>query len=149
MIYLVDFILPRNYFSNNLRALSADMAVLRELMAIRLPKLSKHLDELQKEAIIEQSQLPGNSNYEPPLVNVFTMQWFLTLFATCLPRETVLRIWDAVLLEGSEVLLRVALAIWAKLAEYVFAINNEAITTLSCSNLGFQDLAHFNRSKPV
>ncbi len=118
MIYLVDFILPRNYFANNLRALSADMAVLRELMSIKLPRLAKHLDDLQHESIREQSQSPGNnSSYEPPLVNVFTMQWFLTLFATCLPRETVLRIWDAVLLEGSEVLLRVALAIWAKLAE--------------------------------
>ena len=117
MIYLVDFILPRNYFANNLRALSADMAVLRELMSIKLPQLAKHLDNLQRESIAVQSQFPGNSSYEPPLVNVFTMQWFLTLFATCLPRETVLRIWDAVLLEGSEVLLRVALAIWAILAE--------------------------------
>lgn len=56
-------------------------------------------------------------SYEPPLTNVFTMQWFLTMFATCLPHHTVLKIWDSVFFEGSEVLLRVALAIWAKLAE--------------------------------
>eukprot|EP00794_Sanderia_malayensis_P005946 gene5946-6636_t len=118
MIYLVDYILPRNYFANNLRALSADMAVLRELMSLKLPHLARHLDDLQKASIDTQRQ-SGSNSYEPPLVNVFTMQWFLTLFATCLPRETVLRVWDAVLLEGSEVLLRVALAIWAKLADYL------------------------------
>lgn len=59
--------------------------------------------------------LPGG--YEPPLTNVFTMQWFLTLFATCLPNHTVLKIWDSVFFEGSEIILRVSLAIWAKLGE--------------------------------
>ncbi|MGH0118827.1 UNVERIFIED_CONTAM: hypothetical protein FKN15_056214 [Acipenser sinensis] len=62
-------------------------------------------------------QLKGS--YEPPLTNVFTMQWFLTMFATCLPNHTVLQIWDSVFFEGSEVLLRVALAIWAKLGERI------------------------------
>ena len=59
----------------------------------------------------------GGTSYEPPLTNVFTMQWFLTLFSTCLPRETVLRVWDLILLEGNEVLLRTALAIWTQLEE--------------------------------
>lgn len=58
-----------------------------------------------------------SGGYEPPLTNVFTMQWFLTLFATCLPNHTVLKIWDSVFFEGSEVILRVSLAIWAKLGE--------------------------------
>ncbi|XP_006886159.1 PREDICTED: TBC1 domain family member 30-like [Elephantulus edwardii] len=59
------------------------------------------------------------SGYEPPLTNVFTMQWFLTLFATCLPNHTVLKIWDSVFFEGSEIILRVSLAIWAKLGEQI------------------------------
>ena len=54
---------------------------------------------------------------EPPLTNVFTMQWFLTLFATCLPKASVLRVWDLIFVEGNEVLLRTALAIWQSLAE--------------------------------
>lgn len=58
-------------------------------------------------------------SYEPPLTNVFTMQWFLTMFATCLPAPTVLKIWDSVFFEGSEVLFRVALAIWERLGEWV------------------------------
>lgn len=116
MIYLVDHILPVNYFSNNLRALSVDMAVLRDLMRVKLPRLSKHLDDLQAQAHA-QTQNGSGTVYEPPLINVFTMQWFLTLFATCLPEETVLRVWDCILLEGSEVLLRVALAMWAKIGK--------------------------------
>ena len=111
MVYLIDFVLPANYFSNNLRSLSIDMAVLRELMTIKLPDLSDHLHYLQRQATA-QDNLASNS-FEPPLTNVFTMQWFLTMFATCLTEQLVLRVWDCILLEGSEVLLRVALAIWA------------------------------------
>lgn len=59
----------------------------------------------------------SGANYEPPLTNAFTMQWFLTVFATCLPKTLALRVWDSVILEGSEVLLRTALAIWSKLQE--------------------------------
>ena len=111
MVYLIDFVLPANYFSNNLRSLSVDMAVLRELMRIKLPDLSEHLQNLQRQATAHDNA--GSNSYEPPLTNVFTMQWFLTLFATYLPEQLVLRVWDCILLEGSEVLLRVALAIWA------------------------------------
>ena len=116
MVYVIDHVLPTNYFANNLRALSVDMAVLRDLMRAKLVRLSKHLDSLQAQAL---SQNSSNAMYEPPLINVFTMQWFLTLFSTCLPEETVLRVWDSILLEGSEVLLRAAVAIWGKLGEYV------------------------------
>jgi len=59
----------------------------------------------------------AGASYEPPLTNVFTMQWFLTLFATCLPKTTALRVWDAILLEGSEILLRTSVAIWSLLEE--------------------------------
>ncbi|XP_077982252.1 TBC1 domain family member 30-like [Glandiceps talaboti] len=114
MIYLIDHVLPDSYFANNLRALSVDMAVFRQLLHIKLPDLSRHLANLQKAANDD-----ANGHYEPPLTNVFTMQWFLTLFATCLPKQTVLRVWDSVFLEGSEVLLRTALAIWAKLGNRI------------------------------
>ncbi|KAL7882748.1 hypothetical protein SRHO_G00004060 [Serrasalmus rhombeus] len=114
MIYLIDKVLPDSYFANNLRALSVDMAVFRDLLRLKLPELSQHLHHLQKVA-----NRTGGGSYEPPLTNVFTMQWFLTMFATCLPHHTVLKIWDSVFFEGSEVLLRVALAIWAKLGERI------------------------------
>ncbi|XP_066447678.1 TBC1 domain family member 30 isoform X4 [Eleutherodactylus coqui] len=119
MIYLIDKVLPDSYFVNNLRALSVDMAVFRDLVRLKLPDLSRHLDVLQRTANRE-----SGGGYEPPLTNVFTMQWFLTLFATCLPNHTVLKIWDSVFFEGSEIILRVALAIWAKLGEQIECCQN-------------------------
>ncbi|XP_045567857.1 TBC1 domain family member 30 isoform X2 [Salmo salar] len=114
MIYLIDKVLPESYFANNLRSLSVDMAVFRDLLRMKLPHLSQHLHLLQKTADRE-----AGGSYEPPLTNVFTMQWFLTMFATCLPPNTVLKIWDSVFFDGSEVLLRVALAIWSHLEEHI------------------------------
>lgn len=50
MIFLIDHVLPDNYFTNNLRALSVDMAVFRELLHFKMPVLADHLDKLQKAA---------------------------------------------------------------------------------------------------
>lgn len=47
MIYLIEGVLPESYFANNLRGLSVDMAVFRDLLRIHLPTLSHHLDALQ------------------------------------------------------------------------------------------------------
>jgi hypothetical protein len=90
--------------------LQVDMAVFRELLGKKLPKLARHLQKLQ---------YPQNepTSIEPPLINVFTMQWFLTLFCNCLPMKSVLRIWDLIMIEGSDVLLRAALSIWKLLEE--------------------------------
>ena len=44
---MIEGILPECYFNNNMRGLSIDMAVFRELLKVRLPRLSKHLDNLQ------------------------------------------------------------------------------------------------------
>ncbi|XP_022702208.1 uncharacterized protein LOC111267900 isoform X1 [Varroa jacobsoni] len=123
MLYLIEGVLPDGYFANDLRGLSVDMAVFRDLLRLRLAALAKHLDKLQLEA---NDGTAGNntSSYEPPLTNVFTMQWFLTLFSTCLPPTSVLRVWDLTLLEGNEVLLRTALAIWDGLADRIMAVDS-------------------------
>ena len=52
------------------------------------------------------------NGHEPPLCNPYHMQWFLTLFGNTLPRESILRIWDGLMLDGNEILIRTALAIW-------------------------------------
>lgn len=129
MIYLIDKVLPESYFANNLRALSVDMAVFRDLLRLKLPRLSQHLHHLQRAANRE-----AGGSYEPPLTNVFTMQWFLTMFATCLPAPTVLKIWDSVFFEGSEVLFRVALAIWERLGERIEYCQtaDEFYSTMGC-----------------
>ncbi|XP_043481118.1 uncharacterized protein LOC122510496 isoform X3 [Leptopilina heterotoma] len=120
MIYLIEGVLPEGYFADNLRGLSVDMAVFRDLLRIRLPRLSKHLEALQTDA---KDKATGSS-YEPPLTNVFTMQWFLTLFCHCLPQEAVFRVWDLIFLEGDEVLLRTALSIWEGLSDRIMTVKS-------------------------
>jgi len=122
MIYLIEGVLPEGYYANNLGGLSVDMAVLRDLLRQRLPVLWRHLDTLQWH---EADKINGGTarSYEPPLTNVFTMQWFLTLFATCLPKASVLRVWDLIFVEGNEVLLRTALAIWQSLADRILTVS--------------------------
>ena len=109
MLYLIEGVLPFGYFSGSLSGLQVDMAVFRELLVRTLPTLAQHLQRLQGK---EQERC-----CEPPLTNVFTMQWFLTMFCTCLPITSVLRIWDLVLIEGSDILLRTALVIWSLLEQ--------------------------------
>ncbi|KAM8883843.1 LOW QUALITY PROTEIN: TBC1 domain family member 30 [Synchiropus picturatus] len=143
MIYLIDKVLPESYFANNLRALSVDMAVFRDLLRLKLPRLSQHLHHLQKAANKE-----AGGSYEPPLTNVFTMQWFLTMFATCLPAPTVLKIWDSVFFEGSEVLFRVALAIWERLGERIEYCEtaDEFYSTMGCLT---QEMLEHNLMDPA
>ncbi|XP_067863952.1 TBC1 domain family member 30-like [Heptranchias perlo] len=114
LVYLLDRVLPDNYFANSLSALTVDVAVFHDLLRIKLPELSQHLDSLCRAA-----KKANDGRCVLPLTSVVTMQWFLTLFTSCLPKETILRVWDAVFFEGSEVLLRVALAIWAQLGEWI------------------------------
>ncbi|RVE47094.1 hypothetical protein evm_008278 [Chilo suppressalis] len=113
MIYLVEAVLPEGYFADDLRGLSADMAAFRDLLRLRLPRLAHHMDHLQR--------ISDGGGVEPPLPDVFTMQWFLTLYATWLPRESLLRVWDLVLLDGNEVLLLTALAIWDLLQDRILS----------------------------
>lgn len=47
MIFLIEGILPTGYFSGSLGGLQADMAVFREILGARLPRLAKHLQKLQ------------------------------------------------------------------------------------------------------
>ncbi|KAJ2947024.1 hypothetical protein O0L34_g16368 [Tuta absoluta] len=113
MIYLVEAVLPEGYFADDLRGLSADMAAFRDLLRLRIPRLANHMDHLQR--------ISDGGGVEPPLPDVFTMQWFLTLYATWIPRESLLRIWDLILLDGNEILLLTALAIWDMLQDRILS----------------------------
>ncbi|XP_068630599.1 uncharacterized protein [Battus philenor] len=127
MIYLVEAVLPEGYFADDLRGLSADMAAFRDLLQLRLPRLAYHMDHLQR--------ISDGGGIEPPLPDVFTMQWFLTLYATWLPRESLLRIWDLIFLDGNEVLLLTALAIWDMLKDRILSARS-ADEFYSCMGSG-------------
>ncbi|CAI7994066.1 TBC1 domain family member 30 [Geodia barretti] len=147
LVYVVDHTLPENYFSHTLYALSGDMAVFRHLLKFYLPELALHMETLQKEAsgTIRKSYSSENPPdrqsvhaYEPPLADVFSMQWFLTIFASVLPRKACRRVWDAIFLEGSEYVLYTAVAILAVMERDLLLTSTAADFYMAMSKLSEQ-----------
>ncbi|KAK7043890.1 hypothetical protein VNI00_008056 [Paramarasmius palmivorus] len=90
---IVERILPEDFFSPSLLPSRACPMVLLDYVREHLPKLYAHLIELGVD-------LPA-----------ICFSWFLSLFTDCLPVETLFRIWDVFLVDGLDVLFRVALGI--------------------------------------
>lgn len=103
LIYLIEELLPSKYYSEHMTGVTVDLAVLKELLRYKMPKLAQHFDSL-------------GSDDEPPLINVFTIQWLVTLFANSLPKYQVLRLWDLIFLYGNEIIIRAILALWHHLS---------------------------------
>lgn len=93
LVGIIHTILPPAYYASDMLVPQADQQVLMQLVHVSMPKLSTHMEQL---------------GVELPAV---TFSWFLSLFTACLPIETVFRVWDMLLLEGSVILFRVAYAI--------------------------------------
>ncbi|ROT73114.1 TBC1 domain family member 2B [Penaeus vannamei] len=98
LIYIVDFLMPPDYYNRNLLGSLVDQRVLKDLVAEKLPRLNAHM---------EQHGLD---------ISLFTFNWFLCVYIDTIPPITYLTIWDSFLYEGSKVLFRYALAIF-KLCE--------------------------------
>ncbi|OBZ72144.1 TBC domain-containing protein C4G8.04 [Grifola frondosa] len=90
---LVERILPEDFFSPSLLSSRACPLVLLDYVQEIMPKLCAHLTELGVD-------LPA-----------ICFSWFLSLFTDCLPVETLFRVWDVFLLDGVDVLFRIALSI--------------------------------------
>ncbi|KAJ3811288.1 GTPase activating rab protein [Lentinula aff. lateritia] len=90
---LVERILPEEFFSPSLLPSRACPLVLLDYVQEYTPKLFAHLNNLGVD-------LPA-----------ICFSWFLSLFTDCLPIETLFRVWDVFLVDGLDVLFRVALAI--------------------------------------
>ncbi|GLT47859.1 hypothetical protein SLA2020_215190 [Shorea laevis] len=82
------------YYTEEMIESQVDQLVFEELMHERFPKLVHHLDYLG----VQVAWISG--------------PWFLSIFINMLPWESVLRVWDVLLFEGSRVMLfRTALAL--------------------------------------
>ncbi|XP_051822522.1 carabin isoform X2 [Antechinus flavipes] len=90
LVQICEFYLP-GYYGPHMEAIRLDAEVFSALLSKLCPRIHKHL----------QQQGVGPLLYLP--------EWFLCLFARCLPFATVLRIWDAFFSEGVKVLFRVGL----------------------------------------
>ncbi|TFK21482.1 TBC-domain-containing protein [Coprinopsis marcescibilis] len=90
---IVERILPEDFFSPSLLPSRACPFVLLDYVQQYLPKLHAHLTELGID------------------LGAICFSWFLSLFTDCLPVETLFRVWDVFLVDGLDVLFRIALAI--------------------------------------
>ncbi|KAH8855938.1 TBC1 domain family member 2B [Schistosoma japonicum] len=93
LIAILEHFLPEKYFHSGLIDAQVDQLVLKEIVNEKLPLLSNHLKRLGID------------------ISAVTLNWFLAIFYDSVPFETLLRIWDVFLLEGSETLFRFAVAI--------------------------------------
>ncbi|GLB44764.1 putative TBC-domain-containing protein [Lyophyllum shimeji] len=90
---IVERILPEGFFSPTLLPSRACPLVLFDYVQEFVPKLHAHLTELGVD------------------LAAICFSWFLSLFTDCLPVETLFRVWDVFLVDGLDVLFRVALGI--------------------------------------
>lgn len=90
---IVERILPEDFFSPSLLPSRACPLVLLDYVQEFIPKLHTHLTELGVD------------------LAAICFSWFLSLFTDCLPAETLFRVWDVFLVDGLDVLFRIAFGI--------------------------------------
>ncbi|KIK91821.1 hypothetical protein PAXRUDRAFT_830499 [Paxillus rubicundulus Ve08.2h10] len=90
---IVERILPEDFFSPSLLPSRACPLVLLDYVQEFLPKLHTHITNLGVD------------------LAAICFSWFLSLFTDCLPIETLFRVWDVFLVDGLDVLFRIALGI--------------------------------------
>ncbi|KAI0353672.1 TBC-domain-containing protein [Trametes cingulata] len=90
---IIERILPEDFFSPSLLSSRACPLVLLDYVQDLMPKLSAHLTELGID------------------LGAICFSWFLSLFTDCLPVETLFRVWDVFMVDGVDVLFRIAFAI--------------------------------------
>merc|ERR1719192_726744 len=124
LVYIVDVVMPLNYYTKQLIGAQVDQAVFKELVTEKLPNLAEHLEV---------------HGVDPAL---FSLNWFLCLFVDTLPVGTYLHIWDAFLFEGSKVLFRYALAILKSIEEKLLRQNDymSLFSTFKCEVESLSDV---------
>ncbi|KAF9223253.1 TBC-domain-containing protein [Gyrodon lividus] len=90
---IIERILPEDFFSPSLLPSRACPLVLLDYVQECLPKLHTHLTNLGVD------------------LAAICFSWFLSLFTDCLPIESLFRVWDVFLVDGLDVLFRIALGI--------------------------------------
>ncbi|CBY22062.1 unnamed protein product [Oikopleura dioica] len=116
-IFMLHAVLPPEYHSHNLEGIQTDLKVLSDLMKTFTPKVNSHLINLRESSIRE-------NGHEPPLASPYMMQWLLTAFGTFFPKKIVYRLWDGLLIDGNEILIRGILATWKCKEEDLLAIDS-------------------------
>lgn len=93
----------------------------------QLPLFKRYLracDMLVKETVPDLRVHFKQENVQPA---VYLHQWFLTLFINCFPLSMVIIIWDVIICEGLEVVLRIAVSILQVLKDSLMGMQFEEI----------------------
>lgn len=88
-VSIIKNMLPDDWFTSSLQGSMIEQAVIGDLVTTMLPDIAAYLEDLGVE------------------LSAITFGWILSIFANCLPIETLLRIWDCFMVEGRDVSLRV------------------------------------------
>lgn len=105
LVCIIEYLMPPDYYSQNLLGAHVDQHVFRDLLSEKLPKVYEVLEKYG--------------------IEISLFSWFLTCFVDNIPVDVYLRIWDVFLFEGNKVLFRFALAF--------FKLHEEAILSASDS----------------
>lgn len=114
---IIERILPDDFFSPSLLPSRACPLVLLEYVQETMPRLYTHLTALGVD-------LPA-----------ICFSWFLSLFTDCLPIETLFRVWDVFLVDGLDVLFRVALGILRSNEQELLECESNSAVYVSLENL--------------
>ncbi|CAL8083326.1 unnamed protein product [Calicophoron daubneyi] len=110
---ILEKYLPTKYFNCGLINAQVDQLVLKDLLSSKLPRLAEHIQRMDID------------------ISAITLNWFLALFYDSVPFETLLRIWDIFLVEGSKCLFRFALAL-LKRNEDMLMLQTDTISFWKC-----------------
>jgi len=103
---ILENILPKDYYSQNMIGAQVDCLVFKKLLKRKLNKVYKHLLSFEID------------------VNVVSLPWFVCLYSTSLPIESIMRVWDSIFKEGDKILFRVALAIFKLHTDRILELND-------------------------
>jgi hypothetical protein len=87
-------------------AVQVEMKALDELMSHKLPRLYQHFQQVECD------------------ISIIATDWYLCLFTTSMPSETVARVWDSLFNEGPKIIFRVALALLKMHEDVILTANN-------------------------
>lgn len=97
---------------------------LRELFIHDMPGLHKHLYQFERLLEDLEPALYCHLHRRQITPHLYATQWFLTLFAYRFPLQLVLRIYDLILSEGLEAIIKFGIVLMQKNAETLLGMND-------------------------
>lgn len=95
------------YYTPDLKGLKINAAIFTILLRSHEPRISRHLERHEIDPVL------------------YLAPWHMSLFTSTLPWKTVLRLWDAFLLDGSKLILRISLAILGLIKDQLLRADQE------------------------